>query len=49
MVLTQLVEHDSVPWNARPGQMSRLGNGEWRVTDRPERLAHSYTLQARTR
>jgi SAM-dependent methyltransferase len=47
MVLTQLVEHDSVPWNALPGQMSRLGNGEWRVTDRPERLAHSYTLQAR--
>jgi hypothetical protein len=47
MVLTQLVEHDSVPWNALPGQMSRLGNGEWRLTDRPERLAHSYTVQAR--
>jgi SAM-dependent methyltransferase len=47
MVLTQLVEHDSVPWNALPGQMGRLRNGEWRLTDRPERLAHSYTLQAR--
>jgi len=47
LVLTQLVEHDSVPWNALPGQMSQLENGEWRVTDRPERLPHTYTLQAR--
>jgi hypothetical protein len=47
MVLTQLVEHDSVPWNALPGQMTRLANGECRVTDRPERLPHTYTLQAR--
>ena len=46
LTLTQLVEHDSVPWNALPGQMTQLSNGEWRVTDRPERLAHSYTLQA---
>ena len=47
MVLTQLVEHDSVPWNALPGQMTELDGGEWRLTDRPDRLAHSYTLQAR--
>jgi SAM-dependent methyltransferase len=47
MVLTRLVEHDSVPWNALPGQMSQLADGEWRVTDRPARLPHSYTLQAR--
>lgn len=47
MVLTQLVEHDSVPWNALPGRMTELDNGEWRLADRPERLAHSYTLQAR--
>ena len=47
MVLTQLVEHDSVPWNALPGQMSQLADGEWRVTDRPARLPHTYTLQAR--
>jgi SAM-dependent methyltransferase len=47
MALTQLVEHDSVPWNALPGQMSELENGEWRLRDRPERLPHSYTLQAR--
>ena len=45
MVLTGLVEHDSVPWNALPGQMVELDDGEWR--DRPERLPHSYTLQAR--
>lgn len=34
LTLTQLVEHDSVPWNALPGQMTQLSNGEWRVTDR---------------
>ncbi len=46
MTITQLVEHDSVPWNALPGQMEQINLGEWRVLDRPERLAHSYTLQA---
>jgi SAM-dependent methyltransferase len=45
--LTGLVEHDSVPWCALPGQMTELPNGEWRLTDRPERLPHTYTLQAR--
>ncbi len=44
--LTGLVEHDSVPWQALPGQMSVDEAGEWRLTDRPERLAASYTLQA---
>lgn len=44
--LTSLVEHDSVPWDALPGQMERLPSGEWRLTDRPWRLPHSYTLQA---
>lgn len=44
--LTALEEHASVPWNALPGQMSSLGNGEWQLTDRPYRLPHSYTLQA---
>jgi SAM-dependent methyltransferase len=47
MELTRLEEHDSVPWEARLGQMSRLDGGEWRLSDRPERLPHSYTLQAR--
>jgi SAM-dependent methyltransferase len=46
MDLTMLVEHDSVPWEALPGQMERLESGEWRLTDRPWRLPHTYTLQA---
>ena len=44
--VTMLVEHDSVPWDALPGQMDRLPNGEYRLSDRPERLPHTYTLQA---
>jgi SAM-dependent methyltransferase len=46
MTVTGLTEHTSVPWNALPGQMSPAGNGEWQLTDRPERLPHTYTLQA---
>jgi len=46
MELTGLTEHDSVPWEALPGLMQRLPGGEYRVTDRPGRLPHSYTLQA---
>lgn len=49
MELTGLVEHDSVPWEALIGQMDRLPGGEWRVSERPQRLPHSYTLQARKR
>jgi SAM-dependent methyltransferase len=45
--LTALEEHDSVPWDAIPGQMTAIGGGEFRLSDRPERLPHSYTLQAR--
>jgi SAM-dependent methyltransferase len=44
--LTHLVEHDSVPWDPMPGLTERLPGGEWRLADRPWRLAHSYTLQA---
>jgi SAM-dependent methyltransferase len=44
--LTMLEEHDSVPWEALPGQMELLDDKEWRLADRPWRLAHSYTLQA---
>jgi SAM-dependent methyltransferase len=47
--LTALEEHDSVPWNALPGQMHEIGGGEYRLLDRPERLPHTYTLQARKR
>jgi SAM-dependent methyltransferase len=46
MQLTMLVEPDSVPWEALPGQMVQLELGEWRLIDRPWRLPHSYTLQA---
>lgn len=47
MEITALEEHDSVPWEALPGQMTLLEDGsEWRLTDRPERLPHTYTLQA---
>lgn len=44
--LTGLVEHDSVPWEAFPGKMDALDGGEFRISERPERLPHSYTLQA---
>jgi SAM-dependent methyltransferase len=44
--VTMLVEHDSVPWEALRGQMTQVALGEWRLTDRPWRLPHSYTLQA---
>jgi SAM-dependent methyltransferase len=44
--LTGLVEHDSVPWNAFPGKMEQIDGNEWRLADRPARLAHSYTIQA---
>jgi SAM-dependent methyltransferase len=44
--VTGLEEHDSVPWNAFPGLMTDIGGGEFRLTDRPQRLPHSYTLQA---
>ncbi len=45
--ITGLVEHRSVPWEALPGQMTLGELGEWHLTDRPERLPLSYTLQAR--
>jgi hypothetical protein len=46
MTITGLVEHDSVPWLALPGLMEETAEREWRLADRPERLPHSYTLQA---
>jgi len=47
MELTMLEEHDSAPWEALPGQMEDVGGGEWRLSDRPGRLPHTYTLQGR--
>lgn len=46
MRLVELVEHDSVPWAALPDQMSSDDRGEWRLSERPWRLATSFTLQA---
>jgi SAM-dependent methyltransferase len=47
LVITELVEHDSVPWEALPGQMVRSDDDdEWRLVERPERLPLTYTLQA---
>jgi SAM-dependent methyltransferase len=44
--VTDLEEHDSVPWEAFRGHMERVGGDEWRLADRPWRIPHSYTLQA---
>ncbi|WP_028925112.1 class I SAM-dependent methyltransferase [Pseudonocardia acaciae] len=46
MRLTQFVEHDSAPWNALPGHMVADDMGEWRLREKPERLAASFTIQA---
>ena len=47
LTITGFEEHDSVPWDALPGMMEQLPNTEYRLRDRPERLPHTYTLQAR--
>ena len=47
MEISGFVEHDSAPWVALEGQMEPIGGGEFRLSDRPERLPHTYTLQAR--
>ncbi|WP_043272715.1 class I SAM-dependent methyltransferase [Pseudomonas sp. GM84] len=44
--LTALVEHQSIPWEALPGQMDKGADGEWRLRHAPQRLPLSYTLQA---
>jgi SAM-dependent methyltransferase len=46
MEITGLVEHQTVPWDALPGQMRDVGAGEHQLADRPWRLPHTYTLQA---
>ncbi|MBU2666491.1 class I SAM-dependent methyltransferase [Actinoplanes bogorensis] len=47
LTLTGLVEHTSVPWEAlEGGRMTDIGRGEYQLTDRPDRMPHSYTLQA---
>jgi SAM-dependent methyltransferase len=44
--LTGFAEHESIPWQAFPGRMDALDSGEFRLSDRPSRLPHSFTLQA---
>lgn len=44
--LTMLVEHESVPWLALPGQMVEVGDGEWALAVGRERAPMTYTLQA---
>ena len=47
LVLTQLVEHDTVPWDALPGQMEQTGElREWQLVEHREWLPLTYTLQA---
>jgi SAM-dependent methyltransferase len=46
LVLTTLVEHDTVPWEALVGSMDEVREGEWQLRDRPERLPHSFTVAA---
>lgn len=46
MTITGFTEHDSVPWEALPGQMALGGDGEWRLIDDQGRVPCSYTLQA---
>jgi SAM-dependent methyltransferase len=46
MTITGFEEHDSVPWEALPGLMTEIGDGEWQLTQAPWRLPHTYTLQA---
>ncbi|MFI7544068.1 class I SAM-dependent methyltransferase [Actinoplanes sp. NPDC049599] len=46
LTVTGLTEHTTAPWNALPGRMSQVADGEWQLTDRPQRLPHTYTLQA---
>ena len=47
MQLTFLEEHQTVPWNALGDAMEEIGGGEFQLRTCPERLAATYTLQAR--
>ena len=45
ITITGLVEHQSIPWEARPGEMTVGADGEYRLRNGPERLPLSFTLQ----
>lgn len=44
--ITGLEEHDCIPWEALPGQMTLGEDGEWRLLRERWRLPLGYTLQA---
>ena len=44
---TRLIKRDVAVKNLKRGDMEPIGGGEFRLTDRPKRLPHTYTLQAR--
>ena len=46
MELAVFKEHDSIPWEALPGQMRCMEDGEWRLSRGRNRLPLSYTLLA---
>lgn len=46
LTLTMLVEHDSVPWEALPGQMIERPDGEFALGERAGVAPLSYTIQA---
>jgi len=46
LTITGLVEHDSVPWEALPGQMVERSDGEYALAERAGVMPLSYTLQA---
>jgi SAM-dependent methyltransferase len=46
LTLTAIEEHDSAPWDFLPGATAVDAHGEYRLKDRPERLAATFTLQA---
>ena len=37
MQITSLIEHDTVPWEALPGQMHVVASNEWQLREQPER------------
>jgi len=45
LVVVGLEEHRSVPWEALPGRMERVGD-EFRLAEHAERVPLTYTLQA---
>jgi SAM-dependent methyltransferase len=49
LTVTIFEEHDSVPWNPLGTAMVEDAIGEYRLRERPERLAATYTLRAEKR